>query len=158
MAITALSAIAKLLITQDIASEADLFVDKSVQFGANKTVSVTTGVTSAAVVTQALAAGAATMDLTALTGVNGLAVNGTGLRVKWAYFENPSTNANQIAIAEGAANGYDGFGAAFSLILTPGAYALIFTNDAGSDISGTKKNLDLVGTLVQELTVVLGLG
>lgn len=107
---------------------------------------------------KALAAGVATIDLTALVGTNGIAVDGTGLRVQALRVLNPATNANPITIGKGAANGYDGFGAAFSLALPPGAEALILTNDAGGDIAGGNKNLDLAGTLIQALDVLILLG
>jgi hypothetical protein len=106
----------------------------------------------------ALAAGTKTLDLTALLGTNELITDGTGLRVQVLRLRNPSTNANPISIAKGAANGYDGLGADFKVTLAPGAEHLILTNDAGSDISGTNKNLDMVGTGVQALDVGIALG
>ncbi len=158
MALTAFSALAKVLVTQDIETNSTLFADKSVQHGISKAIAVTTGITKAASFAQAMSGGAATIDLTALVGVNGLAVDGTGLRVQWMLVENPATNGNPITISEGASNGYDGFGASFSLTLAPGAYAVVFSADAGSDISGSKKTLDLAGTLTQALNVVLAIG
>ena len=106
----------------------------------------------------ALSSGTHTIDLTALTGTNGAAVDGTGLRVQYAKFLNPATNANPITIAEGGTNGYDGFGASFSITLVPGAEVLIRTKDAGSDISSTKKTLDLTGTGVQALSYEIIMG
>jgi hypothetical protein len=106
----------------------------------------------------ALAAGAKTVDLTALVGTNNLAVDGTGLRVQIVRLRNPATNANPISIAKGASNGYDGLGANYKETLAPGAEVLHFLNDAGSDISGTNKNLDLAGTGVQALDVEIALG
>jgi hypothetical protein len=106
----------------------------------------------------ALTAGAGTIDLTALTGTNGVSVDGTGLRVQFAKFLNPATNGNPITVKKGVTNGYDGFGAAFLIILTPGAEAMIRLNDAGSDIGSSNKTIDLVGTLVQPLSYEIVVG
>ena len=114
--------------------------------------------TKVAAFQKALAAGVATIDLSALTGTNGSTVVGTGLRVQVLRVRNPAANGNPISIAKGAANGYDGFGATFFLELVPGAEALIFGNDAGGDIGGANKNLDLAGTLIQALDVEIVLG
>jgi len=107
---------------------------------------------------QDLTAGAATIDLTAMPSTNGATVDGTGKRVQAAKFKNPSDNANNMTITEGASNGYDGFGASFSIILVPGAEVTIFTNDGGTDISGTNKTIDIAGTSTQTLEVSLVLG
>ena len=106
----------------------------------------------------ALTGGAGTIDLTAMTGTNGVSVDGTGLRVQFAKFLNPATNANPITVKKGVTNGYDGFGAAFLIILAPGAEALIRLNDSGSDIGSSNKTLDLVGTLVQPLSYEIIVG
>ena len=107
---------------------------------------------------KALAAGVATIDLTALVGTNGAAIDGTGLRVQALKVRNPVGNANPITIKIGASNGYDGFGTTFALTLAPGATGLLRSADAGSDIGATKKTLDLAGTLVQALDVLVVLG
>lgn len=110
---------------------------------------------------KALAAGTATIDLTALVGTNGIAVNGTGLRVQVLRVRAKSTNANPITIGKGATAGYIGFGTDFSLTLGGGASpgeALIYTADAASDIGPANKTLDLVGTGTQSLEVEIVLG
>lgn len=106
----------------------------------------------------ALDAGSGTLDLTALVGTNGVAVDGSGLRVQFAKFLNPSTNANPITIAIGASDGYDGFGDAFGVTLAPGAEILLRTMDAGSNIGATKKTLDLTGTGTQALSYEIVMG
>ena len=107
---------------------------------------------------QALSDAAATIDLTALVGSNGAAVDGTGLRVQFLKFRNKAGNANVMSLAIGAANGYDGFGAGFKITLAPGAEQLVRTLDGGSDISGTNCELDLAGTGAQvaEMAIVMG--
>ena len=115
-------------------------------------------VTCGALFQQALAAGVATIDLTALDGFNDKVINGTGLRVQLLRVKNPATNANPITVAKGASNGYDGFGSAFSVTLQPGAEVTFLTNDAGSDIGSANKTLDLTGTGTQALDVEIIMG
>jgi hypothetical protein len=91
-------------------------------------------------------AGSGTIDLTALTGINGVAVNGIGLRVQFAKFSAPATNADAITVAIGGTNGCDNFGTSFSLQLAPGAEALFMLNSAGSLIGSTNKILTLTGS------------
>ena len=114
--------------------------------------------TKVAVFEKALSGGAATIDLTALTGTNSATVVGSGLRVQVLRVKAPATNGNPITIAKGASNGYDGLGASFSHALVPGGEATFFLNDAGGDIGGTNKNLDLAGTGSQVLQVEVVLG
>ena len=115
-------------------------------------------VTCGALFQQALTGGAATIDLTALDGLNDKAVNGTGLRVQILRLRAPSSNANPITVAKGASNGYDGFGAGFSVTLQPGAEATLLTRDAGGDIAAGNKTLDLTGTGAQALDVEIIMG
>ena len=114
--------------------------------------------TKVAAFQKALSAGAATIDLAALVGTNGAALDGTGLRVQAILLKNPATNANAITVAIGASNGYDGLGADFSITLQPDAHALIFANNSGGYIGPTKKTLDLSGTLAQVLDVIIVMG
>ena len=72
-------------------------------------------VTKVAYGTQLLTAGAATLDLTALTGTNSGAISGTGLKVQVAKFQALATNANSITIVAGASNPYKLLGEANSL-------------------------------------------
>ena len=107
---------------------------------------------------KALSTGTATIDLTALVGTNGAAVDGSGLRVQAIKFRNKSTNANVMTLSKGASNGYDGLGASASITLSPGGEVLLLLKGAGAVIGGTNKNLDLAGTLTQvaEIGIILG--
>lgn len=129
------------------------------QFNTSTTLnaSSTPPVTKVAAIEQDLGAGTATVDLTALTATNGATVDGTGLRVQALKFRNQAGNA-VMSIAMGAANGYDGFGAAFKVTLAGGAEVTILSNDNGSDIAAGVKNLDLAGTGAEtaELVIVMG--
>lgn len=114
--------------------------------------------TKCAVFAKALSAGAATIDLTALTGTNGVTIDGTGLEVVAAKFQNPSTNANNIQICFGASNAYLlGTNAAWKITLCPGdEYLGKFHNNPAID--ATHKNIDLAGTGSQTLNVEIVLG
>jgi hypothetical protein len=114
--------------------------------------------TKSAFFKKALVDGASSIDLTALAGPNAGVVDGTGLRVQAIKLSNPAANANPITIAKGAAAGYAGLGAAFSLTLAPGAEVTLFNNDAGADIGVANKSLDLTGTGTQALSVGIVLG
>lgn len=104
-------------------------------------------------VTQALTAGAATLDLTNLPGITaGEIVNATGLKAQLVKFENPLTNANSITVRAGAATPYLLLGAAWTLTLAPGQSAGPFNLAGAAPVVGAgAKNIDLVGTGTQSL-------
>ena len=91
-------------------------------------------------------AGSATIDLTDVLGVNGVAVTGAGLRVQFAKFSAPTTNSDSITVAIGGTNGCDNFGASFEVTLEPGAEVLFMLNSAGTVIGSSNRTLDLVGS------------
>lgn len=106
----------------------------------------------------ALVAGAKTIDLTALTGTNGVTIDGTGLKVVLCKLQNPSTNANNIVAKFGASNAYlFGNDAAWRHRLEPGDEILLKFN-ANPAIDSTHKNIDLSGTGTQALNVEIVLG
>lgn len=102
---------------------------------------------------KALTAGAATIDLTALTGTNGATVNGTGLKVQVLRVKN--LGANDLTISTGASNGYN-FGG--SAVIKPGALFMIYVVDGLPDVAAGAKNIDLAGTTTQtsEWSIVMG--
>ena len=117
-----------------------------------------TGATSPPVTTvaeflQALTAGAATIDLRALTGTNGGAVDGNGLKVQMLRVKN--LGANNLTLSEGASNGY-AIGA--GIVVPPGGHVQFFGADGFPDIDATHKTIDLAGTGAQtsEITIVMG--
>ena len=114
--------------------------------------------TKVAAFDQALTAGAATIDLENLVGTNGAAVVGTGLRIQAMKLRGATANADPVTITQGAANGYDGFGASFSITLEPDAEVLILTQDAGANISATNSDLDVSGPGTEEIEVEIILG
>jgi len=124
---------------------------------ANLAAGSTPPVTKVAVCQKALAAGVGTLDLTALVGTNGAVVDFSTLKVQAVKFSNPATNA-AITVTFGAANPYLLGGAAWKFILEPGMELVVYGNDKTPDVDGTHKNIDLAGTLVQALDVVLVAG
>jgi hypothetical protein len=153
----------KATVVETIESGVTGLSDKAVTHSSYDTTETRTGAstppaTKVASGEKALSSGTGSLDLTALTSFAGSTVTLAGLKVQYLKLRCKSTNANAITIAEGASNGYDGFGTAFSITLAPGAEVLIKANDAGSDVSGTKKVLDLTGTEAQvlEYCVVAG--
>jgi hypothetical protein len=122
------------------------------------TVTLNSGSTPPVTCGACFVAGTGDLDLTALDGLNDKAVDGSGLRVQFARFKNPSTNANPITIQKASANGYDGFGAGFLAIITPGGEVTIRTADAGGNISGTNKGLTVTATGAQTLECEIVMG
>lgn len=108
----------------------------------------------------ALVAGAATIDLTALTawGANGAAEDMSGLKLQIMRLKATAANANPITITAGASNGYEAFGAAWSLALSGGQEVTLYGFDKTPDVAGGAKTIDLAGTLTQsiEIEVVFG--
>jgi hypothetical protein len=119
------------------------------------TATSTVPATQCAYFEKALVAGAATIDLTALTGTNGATVSLSGLKVQLLKIKNKATNANAITVGEGAANGYELAGNAWSMILQPGQEFLFGGNDAAPDVGASAKNIDLAGTGTQAVEVAI---
>jgi len=109
---------------------------------------------------ETLSDGAATIDLTNLTGTNGGTVSGDGKRVRALLVKAPSDNGNVITLSKGASNGYAGLGSSFSVDLDPGCSHLFYLADQGDEVSnGVDDTLDLAGTGFTdflELQVVFG--
>lgn len=107
---------------------------------------------------QALTAGSATIDLTAMPGTNGATKSGSGLKVVAALFAAPDTNANPITISEGASNGYELLGDGWSVTLKPGQSLLWYGVAQAPTVGGAAKTIDLAGTGSQVLNCALLLG
>ena len=113
--------------------------------------------TQIAVGTCTMTAGTGSIDLTSLTGVNG-SIDGTGLKLQYAWFKAKSDNANAITIADGARNGYAFLGESFTFDLTASQQAAFFGNDASPDVASDEKIFDVTGTGAQAVDYVLILG
>lgn len=108
---------------------------------------------------QALTAGAATIDLTNMPGITpSEVVNGTGLRCQIIKVQNPATNANSITFKTGGTNGHTVFGSTFSVTLAPGDEALLYGNNSTVTIASGNKTFDITGTGAQALNFVVVMG
>ncbi len=96
----------------------------------------------------ALVAGAATINLTALPGLQA-AIDGTGLKLNVLRIRGELDGSNaKLTVSEGAANPYELFGAANPMEY-PAGCRTCFTfefDDALADIAAGAKNIDLAGT------------
>lgn len=123
----------------------------------NLSAATTPPATLVAYETVALVAGAATIDLTALTGTNGIAVDGTNLKVQVFKIKNKTGNA-AMTFVEGAATGYLLMGSGWKVILLAGQEQQFVGNDATPDITALLKHIDVSGTGTEEfeLSVIMG--
>lgn len=150
--------------TLDSASTPSANADKRVitHQAFNDTLTLNSGstpdVTKMAAFTKALSAGAATIDLTALTGTNGATVNGNGDKVRIFKAINPSSNANSITLTEGASNGYELAGNGWTVVLQPGQHFTFYADEDAPTIGGSAKTIDLAGTGSQTLNVMVVMG
>lgn len=110
----------------------------------------------------ALSAGAVTINLASLPGLNGEAgaVDGTGLKVQSITLKNKASNANAMTITEGASNGHPTLGSSFSVTLLPGQSIQLFNDgvDVGTDIAAGDRTIDVAGTGAQVLAVHVVMG
>lgn len=104
----------------------------------------------------ALSAGAYTIDLTSMTGTNGAAVNGTGLKVQAIHIRN--NGAAAMTITPGSSNPYNLLGSSFSVVLAPGQEFAFYGNEAAPDISGSAKEIDIAGTGTDDFDLSLVMG
>lgn len=113
-------------------------------------------VTTPAYFDQALTAGAATIDLTALTH-NGQAVNLTGLKVQTIKIKNPAGNA-AMTFTEGASNGYALMGAGWQTTLLAGQEVTFYGNDATPDVAAGDRTIDITGTGTESCEIAITAG
>ncbi len=140
-----------------IASNASPLVFDGFNLQKDLTAATTPPVTKHCEFTQALTAGAATIDLTALSGSLG-SVTFSGLKLQAYLFTN--LGANVMTISKGASNGYglDAAAADYDIVVAPGATVMGYIPDVAPDVSGSAKNIDIAGTGTQSLEVVLVAG
>ena len=114
-------------------------------------------ITKAVIFEQALSAGAATVDLTALTNVIGESETFLGLKVQAIHFLNPVGNA-VMTISEGASNGYELMGNAFTFKLLAGQELIFRGFEATPDVASGAKTIDIAGTGTEELQIIIVAG
>lgn len=95
--------------------------------------------------TQALTAGAYTLDLTACALTGGTTQTLTGLKIRGYMFRAPTTNTGLITITEGASNGYT-IGTNWKETLAPGQRVVKWLDDEAPAIGASDKTLDVTGT------------
>jgi len=160
---TTLQYVTQLTVTEILDGNVEGLSDKTVKHtGHNRAekldADTTPPVTKVASFSQALTAGAATINLTALVGTNDITVNGDGLKVQAVKMANPDTNENAITATAGASNAYNLAGADWSVALQPGQEFVFYGNDATPDISSSACEIDLSGTGTEALEVEIVMG
>lgn len=103
----------------------------------------------------ALVAGAATINLAAVPGVNGATQDFTGLRVQMLRIKNLSAT-NSMTFSEGASNGIALVG--LPEVVPSGGIFQKFYNDASPDIAAADRTIDVAGTGTDtaEITIIAG--
>lgn len=125
--------------------------------GVNLSATSTPPVSIASYQTYALVAGAKTIDLTALEGVNDVTQDCTGLKLQGIVIENPSGN-NTMTVGDGAANGYQLFGSAVDVQVPAGSTLVMYFVDTLPDVAAGAKNIDISGTLTESINIGMVLG
>lgn len=99
--------------------------------------------------------GTATIDLTAVTTLDGRTVDLTGLKVRTWKATRPATDANDLTIGIGGSNPYRGFGSTYSETVHAGGEVLRFDGGSGSGVAvdSTRKTFDLTGTAGESLVI-----
>ena len=130
------------------------------QFNSSGTLTsaTTPPVTKVAAFDLALSDGAATIDLTSLTGTNGATITGDGLKVQLILINALAANANVLSFTEGASDGYALMGASFLFALQPGQKLAFYGNDATPDIADADSEIDVTGTGSQGAEIIIVMG
>jgi hypothetical protein len=139
-----------------VASNSQPLVHTGFTTGVDLTASTTPPVTTPAIFEKSLTAGAATLDLTALTHL-GASVTMSGLKVQAFKVKNKTGNS-VMTFSEGASNGYALLGASFTFKLLAGQEALFYLNDASPDVAAGDRTIDIAGTGTEtcEVTIIAG--
>ena len=128
----------------------------------NTSVSLTSGTTVPATVVAgfntALSGGSGSIDLTSMTGTNGVSVDATGLKVQVIKVKAASDNSGALTLADGATNGYELAGNGWTVALSPGQEVLLYGNDATPDVGASAKTIDLSGTGTDDIDVIVVAG
>lgn len=106
--------------------------------------------------TYTLVAGALTIDLTALQGVNDEVIDASGLKLQTLVIIIPTDN-NVMTIKPAVANGYDLFGANGEVTLGPSEQAFNF-KDQLPDVAAGAKDIDITGTGTEQIKIGMCLG
>ena len=99
-----------------------------------------------------------TLDLTALTDNEGIAVDGTGAKVQEFIISAGSSNAATLTVSDGDTNAYSLFGSGNEVNLQAGMSVRMRCNDQLSDIAAGVKNIKIAGTGGDTYTYVFVIG
>jgi len=108
--------------------------------------------------TIALTDGSATIDLTDLSDKGGNTIASTGKKVRIISVIPTSTNTGAITLSTGASNGYGLKGAGWSEALSAGQDMLFYANTKTPDIATDAKTIDLSGTAVESIDLLIVFG
>jgi hypothetical protein len=125
--------------------------------GINRNAASSIPVTKASYQTYPLVAGAKTLDLTALEGVENVLQDCSGLKLQSMIITNPLGNS-VMTVGEGAVNGYALFGAGNSVAIKPGMTIAFDAPETLDAVSGTDKTIDIAGILVETIDIGMILG
>ncbi len=101
-----------------------------------------------------LSSGAASIDLTSVSGTNGAAVNGNGQKViGFQWVRNGAGESHNISMAAAGSNGYAVGGTGSVIIMPPNSSGVIYFGGSAPVIGGTAKAISLTGTGAE--TVIL---
>jgi hypothetical protein len=143
-------------------SNATLTLDPSVTHEIKIDTSLTSGTAVDAEVVYggvvALSGGTATIDLKALTNVEGDTIITEAKKVRAIAIKPTVGNANAITLTEGASNGYELLGNGWTLALEDGDVFSVYLGDNAPAISDTTKNIDMSGTAVQSVSIIIVFG
>lgn len=122
--------------------------------------SSTPAVTKTFEFTATLSGGAVTIDLTSLTGTNGVTGGTiTGLNVIAVKFKAPTTNTAAFYVNAGASNGNTALGTAFKVAISPGGEVLAYSaNGALAEVDATHKTWDCTGTGTETCNIIVVAG
>lgn len=104
-----------------------------------------------------LSAGAASIDLTAMTSGSGeiAAVDFTTKKVHALIASCPAANTAFVEIKPGATNAYEPFGATNTVDLHPGGMVMLYQPEILADVSATVKSIDLASTDVDAVINII---
>ena len=128
----------------------DLYkVDTTIKAGS------TVPATKCAVFSQALSSGTASINLAALTGTNGAAVDFTGLKLQYLQISSATANGT-LEVDVGSSNGYNlGNNAATEFHIGGGDTVAFYYTETNPDVASGARVIDLVGTGTETFDVVL---
>lgn len=155
-------------VEETVAQSLDLASDEKITHETSQTTRGTLNASSTPAVTKCfsdsinLAAGAATLDLTSLTGPAAVTVTFDGLKVQLVKFACPSTNTGPILVQKGDSNAYNLLGkdnaSSETLEILPGGCMALFHDDESEDVDATHKNVKFTGTGTETIEVILVAG